>query len=152
MTAETVNQCYNHSNKEAVTTCQICNKYICSRCVSLVEGGTRHCNSDSCKQKAKQEQNFLAWSLKKEEKNKLNNENSGIFWGALVGGFLGFLLRPSTIVGQLPFEVVMSRGSNIKGLDQLLISTAQTSFNYMLVGAIIGAVVGYVTRNTIRKK
>lgn len=65
--------------------------------------------------------------------------------GFLVGGFIGFLLRPAAfLVGQLPFETVIARGSNLSGLDKLLVSTAQTSFNYMLVGAILGAVAGFV--------
>ena len=63
--------------------------------------------------------------------------------GLLVGGFVGFQLRPAAfLVGQLPFETVISRGSNLSGLDSLLISTAQTSFNYMLAGAVLGGVCG----------
>ncbi len=63
--------------------------------------------------------------------------------GLLVGGFVGFQLRPSAfLVGQLPFETVITRGANLKGLDALLISTAQTSFNYMLAGAALGAACG----------
>jgi hypothetical protein len=63
--------------------------------------------------------------------------------GLLVGGFVGFQLRPAAFfVGQLPFETVISRGSNLSGLDALLVSTAQTSFNYMLAGAVLGAVCG----------
>ena len=65
--------------------------------------------------------------------------------GFLVGGFVGFQLRPAAfLVGQLPFGTVISRGSNLSGLDSLLISTAQTSFNYMLAGAMLGAVCGLV--------
>ena len=65
--------------------------------------------------------------------------------GFFVGGCLGFLLRPSAfLVGQLPFETVIARGSNLSGLDRLLVSTAETSFNYMLVGAILGAIGGFV--------
>jgi hypothetical protein len=65
--------------------------------------------------------------------------------GLFLGGGIGFLLRPSAfLVGQLPFETVIVRGSNLGGLDRLLVSTAQTSFNYMVVGAILGAVAGFV--------
>jgi hypothetical protein len=65
--------------------------------------------------------------------------------GFFVGGCVGFLLRPSAfLVGQLPFGTVITRGSNLSGLDQLLISTAETSFNYLLVGAILGTVIGFV--------
>lgn len=65
--------------------------------------------------------------------------------GLFLGGVIGFLLRPSAmLIGQLPFETVISRGENLQGLDKLLVATAQTSFNMMAVGAIIGAVVGVV--------
>ena len=44
-----------------------------------------------------------------------------IFLGAAIGGFLGFLLRPSVpLVGPLPFETVITRGANLTGLDSLL--------------------------------
>jgi len=63
--------------------------------------------------------------------------------GLLVGGLIGFLLRPSGLLGvQAPFGAVITRGANLKGLDQLLLPLAQQSFNYVLVGAIIGAVFG----------
>jgi hypothetical protein len=65
--------------------------------------------------------------------------------GLFVGGVIGFLLRPSAfLVGQLPFGTVIARGSNLSGMDRLLISTAETSFNYMMVGAVLGGVVGVV--------
>jgi hypothetical protein len=65
--------------------------------------------------------------------------------GFLVGGFVGFQLRPAAfLVGQLPFGTVITRGSNLSGLESLLIPTAQTSFNYMLAGAVLGAVCGAV--------
>jgi hypothetical protein len=63
--------------------------------------------------------------------------------GFLVGALLGFLLRPSVpLVGQLPFTVVITRGSNLQGLDRVLVSTACTSSNYMFFGGIIVAFVG----------
>lgn len=63
--------------------------------------------------------------------------------GLALGGLIGFLLRPSAmLVGQLPFEIVISRGANLQGLDSILVPTAQTSFNIMVVGAIVGAVAG----------
>jgi hypothetical protein len=65
--------------------------------------------------------------------------------GLIVGAFIGFLLRPSAmLVGQLPFETVVSRGANLRGFDQLLVPTAEMSFNIMMVGAIIGAVAGAI--------
>src|SRR5258708_6851683 len=63
-----------------------------------------------------------------------------VFLGALLGGAIGFLLRPSVpLVGPLPFSVVISRGSNLQGLDLVLKGTAQTSFNYLLAGVLFGA-------------
>lgn len=61
-------------------------------------------------------------------------------FGIIAGGLIGFLLRPSIpIVGQLPFSVVITRGSNLDGVSQLLLhSTAQTSFDYMAIGALVG--------------
>lgn len=63
--------------------------------------------------------------------------------GLFIGGLLGFLMRPSAVlVGQLPFEMVITRGSALAGMNQLLIPTAQESFNVMLLGAILGAAAG----------
>lgn len=63
--------------------------------------------------------------------------------GFLVGGIIGFLMRPSAIlVGQLPFGHVITRGSFLQGLDALLVTTAERSFNVMFAGAILGALIG----------
>jgi hypothetical protein len=63
--------------------------------------------------------------------------------GFFIGGFVGFLLRPSgALVGQLPFGDVINRGANLKGLQELLLPLAQTSFNYLLAGAVATAVIG----------
>ena len=63
--------------------------------------------------------------------------------GFFVGGFLAFLMRPSAfLVGQLPFDQVISRGANLKGLDVMLVPLAQQSFNVLIIGSIIGALVG----------
>lgn len=65
--------------------------------------------------------------------------------GLLVGGFVGFALRPAApFIGQLPFDIVITRGANLRGLDSLLVGLAQTSFNYMMTGAVLGGVVGAV--------
>ena len=67
-----------------------------------------------------------------------------VFVGILMGGFIGFILRPSVpMVGQLDFMTVITRGANLQGLDQLLISVAETSFNYLFVGSIIGGAGGF---------
>jgi hypothetical protein len=73
--------------------------------------------------------------------------------GFLIGSFIAFLARPSAfLVGQLPFEYVISRGANLKGMDQMLVPIAQQSFNIMLIGAIIGAVAGIVIGYFVGKK
>jgi hypothetical protein len=65
---------------------------------------------------------------------------------------LGFLLRPSVpLIGPLPFETVITRGANLTGLDSLLKGAAETSFNYMLVGVVVGALVGWVIRQQSNK-
>lgn len=75
------------------------------------------------------------------------------FVGLLVGGLLGFLIRPSVPgVGQLPFRAVITRGGNLEGLDQVLIPYAQNSFNVTMAGAIIGAAVGAIIAHLIFKK
>ena len=72
--------------------------------------------------------------------------------GLLIGGLVGFLLRPSVpLIGQLPFSTVISRGANLRGLDQLLLGYARTSFNYLLAGLVVGAVVGLIAAFTIQK-
>lgn len=71
----------------------------------------------------------------------------GIIVGAILGGLIGFLLRPShDIMGQLPFGTVMSRGDNLEGLEKVATKTAETSFNYMLAGAIVGVITVNITR------
>ena len=61
--------------------------------------------------------------------------------GFLVGGAVGFLMRPEG----LNLEAVISRGVNLK--DPVLTALAQSSFNHMvlwaLAGAGVGAAVGY---------
>lgn len=75
-----------------------------------------------------------------------------IFLCAAIGGVLGFLLRPSVpLIGPLPFETVITRGANLTGLDSLLRGAAETSFNYMLVGVVVGALVGWVIKRQSNK-
>jgi hypothetical protein len=72
--------------------------------------------------------------------------------GFLVGGFIGFLARPSGfLVGQLPFETVITRGIYLKGMDQILVPLAQRSFDTMLISTIIGTIVGYTIDYSIKK-
>jgi hypothetical protein len=73
--------------------------------------------------------------------------------GLIAGGIIGFLYRPSAlIIGQLPFDTVITRGANLKGVDQVLIPLAQSSFNNMLAAAVIGAVIGIVVGYLIAKR
>ena len=71
---------------------------------------------------------------------------------ALLGMFISFMFRPSVpFVGQLPFFTVMTRGVDLVGVDALLKNAAEESFNYVLIGAILGAVVG-AAWNTLKAK
>jgi hypothetical protein len=73
--------------------------------------------------------------------------------GFIAGGILGFLYRPSAfIIGQLPFDVVITRGATLKGVDQVLITMAQSSFNNMLAAAVVGAVIGIVAGILMSKR
>jgi hypothetical protein len=64
--------------------------------------------------------------------------------GIFIGGVIGFLTRPSApLIGQLDFQTVISRGSNLKGLDRVLVPIAETSFNYLIIGVIIGGLIGF---------
>ena len=73
--------------------------------------------------------------------------------GFFIGGFLSYLLRPSvSMIGQLPFEVVITRGSNLEGADRFLIPTAEMSSNYLIAGAILGCCIGAVLGYFIKKK
>jgi hypothetical protein len=63
--------------------------------------------------------------------------------GTLFGGSIAYLLRPEAPeIGKLPFEAVVTRGANLNGVDEILIATAEASFNYMIIGAVIGAIIG----------
>jgi len=65
--------------------------------------------------------------------------------GGIIGALLGFLFRPSVpLLGQLPFETVITRGANLHGLDVILKSTAEQSFNYLVVGALLGILAGFL--------
>jgi hypothetical protein len=77
--------------------------------------------------------------------DKLSMKSGITIVGLMIGGVVGFLLRPSLpFIGQLPFTTVITRGGNLQGLDQLLIGYARTSFNYLIVGIVVGAVVGLI--------
>jgi hypothetical protein len=63
--------------------------------------------------------------------------------GIIIGASAGYFYRPPTLfIGQLPFDVVITRGANLKGLDLLYLETAKTSFDYIMGGCIAGAILG----------
>lgn len=65
--------------------------------------------------------------------------------GLAVGAFIGYIYRPPAfLVGQLPFDVVITRGGSLQGFEQIYLHVAQTSFNYLLAGGAIGATLGIV--------
>jgi small basic protein len=69
-----------------------------------------------------------------------------VSFGLLIGSVVGFLVRPAVpFMGQLSFSTVITRGTNLHGLDQLLVGYARTSFNYLIAGTIAGAVLGLIT-------
>jgi hypothetical protein len=75
------------------------------------------------------------------------------FIGFFIGGITGFLYRPSAfLIGQLPLDVVITRGANLKGMDQVLIPLAQSSFNNMIAIGLIGALVGIAAGYMLSKR
>lgn len=63
----------------------------------------------------------------------------------LLGALLGFLIRPSAPeVGQLPFSTIIVRGAvgPFDEPDPVLVAVAQSSFNIVVAGAILGLAVG----------
>jgi predicted amidophosphoribosyltransferase len=72
--------------------------------------------------------------------------------GAAIGAFISFLVRPAApLVGQLPFGVVITRGVSLKGLDRMLVPYAESSFNIMIVGLILGGIIGVVIGSFLSK-
>jgi APA family basic amino acid/polyamine antiporter len=60
--------------------------------------------------------------------------------GFLAGGALGFLMRPVGPEGRLNFEQVITRGSEFA--DPILKALAQSSFNQMMLGLLLGSLAG----------
>lgn len=75
------------------------------------------------------------------------------FVGLILGASIGYFYRPpALLIGQLPFDVVITRGGNLKGIEQIYLEAARTSFNYLLVGGIAGAIIGAIAGISITKK
>jgi hypothetical protein len=73
--------------------------------------------------------------------------------GFFIGGIIGFLYRPSAfLIGQLPLDVILTRGANLKGVDQVLVTLAQSSFNNMIAIALIGALIGIAAGYMLSKR
>jgi hypothetical protein len=67
--------------------------------------------------------------------------------GAALGFVIGYLLRPSVLlVGQLPFEIVITGGSQLSGLDGILVPAARQSLGMVIGGALLGGVAGWVVQ------
>ena len=66
--------------------------------------------------------------------------------GAVVGGTLGFLSRPSIpIIGRLPLDAVLTRASTYHGLASGYVHrVADRSLAILLLGAVLGALIGYL--------
>lgn len=61
--------------------------------------------------------------------------------GGFLGGVVGYLLGSSPL---LSFGDVITRGASLKGIDILMRPAAESAFNSMLAGVILGAVAGVV--------
>ncbi len=73
--------------------------------------------------------------------------------GFFVGALIGYLYRPPAfLIGQLPFRHVIFRGTTLKGIEQIYIPVAQTSFNYLIAGGIIGALSGVIAVVLFQRK
>src|SRR6266536_1268145 len=66
------------------------------------------------------------------------------FAGMFTGALFSFLFRPLTDTSQLPLKTVLTRGLSPAGLTPETISVAQTSFDLILIVAIMGAVEGFL--------
>ncbi|HTU48045.1 MAG TPA: hypothetical protein VMF91_23500 [Bryobacteraceae bacterium] len=72
--------------------------------------------------------------------------------GGLIGAMAGYLTRPSgMLVGQLPFLTVITGGAMLQGFDQMFVPLARQSFDQMLAGAVICAVLGGVAGAMLRR-
>jgi len=73
--------------------------------------------------------------------------------GFLLGAGVGYFYRPpAVLVGQLPFRHVISRGTSLKGFEQVYLEAAQRSFDYLLVGGLLGAGLGIAAAFLIVRK
>ncbi len=86
---------------------------------------------------------------------RIDHVMTGASFGCLVGGTIGYLLRPVGAAGvPLDFETVFERGVNLA--EPALIELAKSSFNMVAVAAVVGvaagAAIGYLIHLATAKK
>ena len=73
--------------------------------------------------------------------------------GFLLGAGVGYFYRPPAVLaGQLPFRHVITRGASLKGFEQVYLEVAQRSFDYLLVGGLLGAGLGIAAAFLVVRK
>jgi multisubunit Na+/H+ antiporter MnhE subunit len=90
---------------------------------------------------------FLNWT-------GLNRAERTCILGFLIGGFVAYLNRPVIpLFGrQLPIETIIIRGGNLEGFERVALGPlAELSFNYILTGFILGAVLGWIIGKIIKE-
>jgi amino acid transporter len=83
-----------------------------------------------------------------------SEKRSDVVWaaiGALAGGVIAFLLRPSVLGQQLPFMDVITRGTTLTGVERFAVPLAETSFNFLMAGTFVGLLVGWGAYHLIRR-
>jgi hypothetical protein len=60
--------------------------------------------------------------------------------GGIIGGFVGILIGKTPL---LSFGHVLTRGITLTGLDVLLRPAAESAFNWMVAGIVVGAAAGF---------
>lgn len=74
-------------------------------------------------------------------------------FGAVIGGTLGFLARPSIpIVGRLPLDAVLTRAKTYHGLGSGYIhGVADRSLGILVLGVVVGGLIGYIADRAANK-
>jgi hypothetical protein len=73
--------------------------------------------------------------------------------GAVTGGVLGFLARPSIpIIGRLPLDAVLTRATTYHGLGSGYIhGVADRSLAILVLGVVVGGFIGYLADRVASK-
>jgi len=74
-----------------------------------------------------------------------------ILVGFLIGAVIGYIDRPTVPIvnKQLPFSVVITRGSTLRGADLFLKGYADKSFDRIIDDGLVGALIGLFVVITI---